>query len=102
MKRKEKIERVREVTQILCAPRIGDRVRVLECAIPGHRVLKAPCYALMDGMVGTERVITKTMMYSFSKDDHEIPIWLTRGVRDPQFRPFVWWLTRHQFEIIDG
>ena len=98
MKRKEKIERVRQVAQILCEPKVGDRVMVLECAIPEHRWLKAPCYQLMDGMVGTERVITETMMYHFAAESPEIQIWLTKG--DPPYTS--WWLARHQFEIIDG
>ncbi len=101
MRKKEKVERVRQVAQILCEPRIGDRVKVLECAIPEHRLCRASCYHLMDGMVGTERVVMKTMMYKFSPEGPEIQIWLTRGP-GIQGRPEAWWLTRHQFEIIDG
>lgn len=48
-------------------------------------------------MVGTERVIGKTMMYTFLSGGPAVQIWLTEGKGSPPN----WWLTRHQFEIID-
>lgn len=99
MRGKEKIERAREIARILCEPKIGDRVRVLECTIAKHKSLRAPCYRLLDGMVGTERIITRTMMYAFPSCSFKTQIWLTKDLASP---PTAWWLTRHQFEIIDG
>jgi hypothetical protein len=98
VRRKEKIERVRQVAQILVEPQIGDRIRVLECTIPEHRSRHAPCYSLFQGMIGQERIIMKTMMYTFPNGSASVQIWLTYLAGHPPG----WWLTRHQFEILDG
>jgi hypothetical protein len=100
VRRKEKIERVHKITQILCVPKLGDRVKVLECLIPEHKLLSGVCYSLFTGMAGQERIISKTMMYTFPGiPHHPVQIWLTRRAEG---NPPEWWLTRHQFEIIDG